>query len=264
MPRRGSQQSRTNLESRVENDADEDRGIGLGTNAIDIPTSPRAFFSHTRRSSSVAQQNRNLAVEEDLGELPFGVHRSISLGADDREPPSLSALLGQASENVVSSSRSPAHILQPAPHISESSDAICHQTSSSIEVNEPGAHPVSRGPTVGSTSSPYRPRIGQIGGRGVTPPTGSYSSLLERGSVSGSERGGRYSFTRAAGPYEPDDEPLLFDMSEIGRDQSRRSLEETRGGGNAGPSSGDRGGYDTRRGGDSGMSSRKGISRRGW
>lgn len=265
VPRRGSQQSRTNLESRLENDADEDQTIGLGTNAIDIPTSPRTFFSHTRRSSSVAQQNRNIAVEEDLGELPFGVHRSISLGADDREPPSLSALLGQMSENVASSSRTPAHILQPAPHISESSDVVCHQASSSLDVNEPEAHPVSRGPSVGSTSSPYRPRLGRAGGRGVTPPTGSYSSLLERASASGSERGGgRYSFTRAAGPYEPDDEPLLFDMSEIGRDQSRKSLEEARGGGNTGAGSGERGTFDTGRGGDSAISNRKGISRRGW
>lgn len=267
VPRRASQRSRTGVESRVEDVTGEDQPVGLGTNAIDIPTSPRTYFLHTRRSSSVAQQNRNLAVEDDLGELPFGAHRSISLGADDREPPSLSALLGQTSENVASaSSHSPAHLLQPAPHISESSDSISHQASSSLEANEPGAHQVSRGPAAGSTSSPYRPRIGRMGGRGVTPPqTSSYSSLLERGSVSGSERGaGRYSFTRAAGPYEPDDEPLLFDMSEIGRDQSRRSIEEARGGGNAGVSSNDRGGFDNGRGGDSGMSSRKGTSRRGW
>jgi autophagy-related protein 13 len=266
VPRRASQQSRTNLESRVENVADEDQAIGLGTNAIDIPTSPRAYFSHTRRSSSVAQQNRSLAIEDDLGELPFGVHRSISLGADDREPPSLSALLGQTSESVATSSRSPAHILQPAPHITEASDTICREASSSLEAHESEAHQVSRGPSAASTSSPYRPRIGRTGGRGVTSPqTGSYSSLLERGSASGSERGGgRYSFTRAVGPYEPDDEPLLFDMSELGRDQSRRSLEEARGGGNAGASSSERGPYDTGRGGDSGISSRKGISRRGW
>jgi autophagy-related protein 13 len=29
-----------------------------------------------------------MAVDEDLGDLPFGIHRSICLGADDREPPS--------------------------------------------------------------------------------------------------------------------------------------------------------------------------------
>jgi len=86
--------------------------------------------------------------------------------------------------------------------------------------------------------------------------------LIERGSGSGSERAsGRYSFTRTAGTYEPDEEPLLFQMSEIGRDNSRRSLEEPRGGGNTGPA--ERGGFDATRGGDSGSSSRRG-SRRGW
>ena len=43
---------------------------------------------------------------------------------------------------------------------------------------------------------------------------------------------------------EADDEPLLFDMSEITREQSRRSLEEGRGGGSVGSTS-DRGGYET-------------------
>lgn len=266
VPRRTSQHRRANVEPRVEDVADADQTTGLGAIAIDIPTSPRSHFLHTRRSSSVAQQNRNLAVEDDLGDLPFGVHRSISLGAGDREPPSLSALLGQTTENAASgSSRSPTR-LQPAPHISESSEAMCREPSSSLEQNETEVPQVSRGVPAGSTNSPYRPRLGRMGGRGVTPPqTGSYSSLLERGSASGSERGGgRYSFTRAAGPYEPDDEPLLFDMSEIGRDQSRRSLEDPRGGGNLGTSSSERGGFDNGRGGDSSLSSRKGISRRGW
>jgi hypothetical protein len=92
---------------------DEDE---LGTNAIDIPTSRRPYYPHARRSSSVAQQHRSLAVDED--DLPFGIHRSISLGADDREPPSW---LEQTTENVASpSSPSPCSLLQPAPHISES------------------------------------------------------------------------------------------------------------------------------------------------
>jgi autophagy-related protein 13 len=261
VPRRASQQSRTNLESREDTVTGEDQTTRLGTTAIDIPTSPRTYFQHTRRSSSVAQQNRNIAVDDDLGELPFGVHRSISLGADDREPPSLSALLAQTSENVSSSARSPDHVLQPAPHISEASGAMCDQGSPSAEANESGARPESQGP---STSSAYRPRLGRVGGRGAAPSqTASYSSLLERASVSGSDRsGGRYSFTRAPGPYEPDDEPLLFDMSEIGRE--RKSLEDARAGGNTAPNASERGGYDSGRGGDSGISSRKGVSRRGW
>lgn len=260
-PRRISQRRLTH-ESRVEED-DDSQANGHGTNPIEIPTSPRSYYPHARRSSSVAQQHRALPVEEDLGDLPFAlqnVHRSISLGADDREAPSLSALLGlgQAAENEAGvSSPSPCRILQPAPHITDSA--------AMADANESDAPQVSRGFSAGSANSPYRPRLGRMGGRGVTPPqTGSYSSLIERGSGSGtSERagGGRHSFTRTAGTYETDDEPLLFDMSELGRDQSRRSLEEPRGGGSIGTS--DRAGYDSGRGGDSGSSSRRG-SRRGW
>ncbi|KAH6679492.1 autophagy protein-like protein Atg13 [Halenospora varia] len=258
VPRRLSLRHRATPEARIEDVADDDPPNELGTNAIDIPMSPRPYYPHARRSSSVAQQHRALPVEEDLGELPFGVHRSISLGADDREPPSLSALLGlgQASEAVASpSSPSPSRLLQPAPHISESSSAMSRQASSSLERNDSDVPQIPRGLSAGSTNSPYRPRLGRTGGRGVTPPqTGSYSSLIERASASGtSERAsGRYSFTRTVGAYEADDEPLLFDMSEIGRDQSRRSIEEPRGGGNVGA---ERGGYD------SNSSSRRGSRR---
>jgi len=271
VPRRISHRARTTPDARLEDVADDDQTNELGTNAIDIPTSPRPYYPHTRRSSSVAQQHRSLAVEEDLGDLPFGIHRSISLGADDREPPSLSALLGigQTTENVASpSSPSPSRLLQPAPHISESSSAMSRQPSSSLEANDSDARHLPRGLAGGSANTPYRQRIGRMvgGGRGVTTPgTGSYSSLAERGSASGtSERAsGRYSFTRTAGTYEADDEPLLFDMSEIGRDHSRRSIEEARGGGSVGATASERGGFETARGGDSVSSSRRG-SRRGW
>ncbi|TVY83205.1 Autophagy-related protein [Lachnellula suecica] len=255
--------TRATQEARLEDVADDIQANQ--TNAIDIPTSPRPYYPHARRSSSVAQQHRALPAEDDLGDLPFAIHRSISLGADEREPPSLSALLGmgQAAESEPpASSPSPSRMLQPAAHISESA-AMSHQTSSSLEANEAEAPQIPRVLSAGSTNSPYRPRLGRMGGRGVTPPqNGSYSSLLERASGSGtSERaGGRYSFTRTTGTYEADDE-LLFDMSEIGRDQSRRSIEEPRGGGSLGTS--ERGGYDSGRGGDSGSSSRRG-SRRGW
>jgi autophagy-related protein 13 len=204
-----------------------------------------------------------VAVEEDLGDLPFNIHRSISLGADDREPPSLSALLGlgQAADTVASPS--PSRLLQPAPDISETGAALANQPPSSLEVQDAYAPQIPRGPSTGSTNAPYRPRLGRTGGRGVTPPQGSsYSSLMERASGSGtSERaGGRYSFTKTPGQYDTDDEPmLLFQMSEIGRDSSRRSIEEPRGGGSAGTS--DRGVYDGAK--DAGSSNRRG-SRRGW
>ncbi|KAH8601384.1 autophagy-related protein 13-domain-containing protein [Bisporella sp. PMI_857] len=241
----------------------DSQASGVGTNAIDIPTSPRTYYPHTRRSSSVAQQHRILAAEDEIGDIPFGVHRSISLGADDREPPSLSALraLDQASDNVAeASSPSPSRMLQPAPHISESSAVMSRQASSSIDPNESEAPQIPRGLSAGSANSPYRPRIGRTGGRGVTPPqTGSFSSLDRASGSERSERGaGRQSFTKTAGTYEADDD-LLFDMSEIGRDQSRRSIEEPRGGYRG--TSNERGGFDSSRGGDSSTSSRRGSRR---
>jgi autophagy-related protein 13 len=257
-PRRLSYRNRSITEVPVEDAADDDQSTELGTNAIDIPTSPRPYYPHARRSSSVAQQHRSIAVEEDLGDLPFGVHRSISLGADDREPPSLSALLGlgQAADTVTSpTSATPSRHLQPAPHISETTAAMANPVASSLDGQGSYGPQITRGQAAGSMNHHYRPRLGPTGGRGVTPPqAGSYSSLMERASGSGtSERaGGRHSFTRTGGQYDTDEEQLLFQMSEIGRDSSRRSIEEPRGGANAGPS--ERGGFDGLRGG----------SRRGW
>lgn len=264
-PRRLSHRSRASQEATLEDVPDDSQFNEHGTDAIDIPISPRPYYPHNRRSSSVAQQHRAMPVEDDLGDLPFAIHRSLSLGNDDREPPSLSALLGlgQAAENEASAS--PPRLLQPAAHILE---AVDRQASASLEATDLEAPQNPRGLSAGSANSPYRPRLGRMGGRGVTPPqTGSYSSLIERGSGSGtstSDRagGGRYSFTRPTGMYEVDDEPLLFDMSEIGRDQTRRSTEEPRGGANLATS--DRGGYDSGRGGDSGSSSRRGSRRGGW
>ena len=266
-PRRSNNRPRVSSEPQLEDVADDDDQTDqLRTNAINIPTSPRPYYPHARRSSSVAQQHRAIAGDDDLGELPFGIHRSISLGADDREPLSLSQLrgIGQNSGNVATaSSPSPSRLLQPAPHITESS-AMSRQTSSSLDPPETDP-PQPRGASSGSTNSPFRPRMGKNGGRGLTPPqTGANSSLIERGSSGSvtSERGGRYSFTRTTGNYETDDEPLLFDMSEIGRDQSRKSLEELRA--NSGGGGGAERGYDAPRGGDSTSSSRRGNSRRGW
>ncbi|QSZ36004.1 hypothetical protein DSL72_007128 [Monilinia vaccinii-corymbosi] len=253
-PRGNSRRSRT-TEARLEDvqDNKDQSNDAAGTNAIDIPTSPRPYYPHSRRSSSVAQQqHRSMAIDDDLGDLPFGVHRSISLGADDREPPSLSALLniGQASGDVASPNFQSPSLHQTTPRIPEGSTAMSRQASSSLEAHDSEVPQLPRFSGPGSANSPYRPRLGKSGGRGVTPPqTSSFSSLLvDRGSGSGSERagGGRYSFSRGMGPGEPDDEPLLFDMSEIGRDLSRRSIDEPRAG------------CDANRGGDSGSSSRRG------
>lgn len=80
-------------------------------------------------------------------------------------------------------------------------------------------------------------------GRGQTPPQSS------RGSFTGSI--GRYGIGRGENEAV-DDEPLLFDMSEMDA-QSRRSVEEGRGAGQVGSGSGGRVEFEPR-----------GVSRRGW
>jgi autophagy-related protein 13 len=62
------------------------------------------------------------------------------------------------------------------------------------------------------------------------------STSLNTGSTGGTsstERQSRYNFNSRAANLD-DDEPLLFQMSEIGAGGSRRSLEEARGGSNTG------------------------------
>lgn len=216
------------------------------TGAIDIPTSPRPFHPNYQRSSSVAQQPRTLAIEDELDLFPFGL-RSASLGADERPQLSISALAGlqEGSTEALPNVGRDGPPFGPVPNPEECSSApMTRQQSSSLEGREETGSLPQRGLT-------YRPRIGRGSGRGHTPPHGSLSSLADRGSGSGSsdQRGGRYSYTRPASTFE-EEEPLLFAMSDFGAIQSRRSLEEARGGSSAGAS--DRGG------GDSGASSRRG------
>ncbi|KAF4811778.1 Autophagy-related protein 13 [Colletotrichum siamense] len=215
----------------------EDTVTQDGTTAIDIPISPRIGI-HPRRSSSVAQQNRALADDDD-GDLAFAANRSISLGAEDREPPTLSMLLGRQTE-AESSSRREGASLQPTGDIQSSGSADMIRQGSSEGSKPPGGLMA-----VAPSSSPFGRRryagMGSTGGRGQTPPQSS------RGSFTGSS--GRY----GRGEHDlMDEEPLLFDMSEMDA-QSRRSLEEGRGGGNVGSGSGSRGDFEPR-----------GISRRGW
>lgn len=267
-PRRSAYRNRDISEEPANNSRlDQSRHDQIdGTNAIDIPTSPRIFnYSHIRRSSSVAQQHR--AAEDDLGEPMFGPHRSISLGADDREAPSISALLGFGPAADPASSPSPISPsqLRPAPLMNENIAVV----DPSMSLDGGGSYPssVPRGQSLSSMNPGYRGGrlMARPTGRGVTPPqaySNSNSSLIERAGGSGtSERGGsRNSFTRPAGQYE-DDDNLLFQMSEIGRDSSRRSIEEPRGGGSG--SASERGAFDSLRGGETKSSSHR-ASRRGW
>jgi autophagy-related protein 13 len=208
------------------------------TTAIDIPLSPRPY-PHARRSSSVAHQPRILADDDDAD-----VQRSLSLGAEDREVPSLSVLLRRGAAEANESTDSPT--LQPPADIRATvSGDMEGQASSSVEhdARPPG------GLFSGLSGSPYGRRYGSSAGRGMTPPHSGSGSLV--GSYGrygrGNSRGGAASGLGGGSTEETEDEPLLFDMSEINRDQSRRSLEEHRDNRNAG-SSRDRGGYDSSRG----------------
>ncbi|KAI1369873.1 autophagy-related protein 13-domain-containing protein [Xylaria arbuscula] len=204
------------------------------TTAIDIPLSPRPY-PHARRSSSVAHQPRVQSDDDDTE-----ARRSLSLGAEDREVPSLSTLLRRATAVEDEAAASPT--LQPPADIraTGSVDAEGQASSAEREVRPPG------GFFGGLSGSPYSRRYGGSTGRGVTPPhSGSGSLVGSYGRYGRYSRGGAASGPGAGSTDETEDEPLLFDMSEINRDQSRRSLEENRDNiRNAGPGA-ERGIYET-------------------
>ena len=178
-------------------------------------------------------------VDED----DVDTRQSISLGADDREPTSMSALLGR---NLAAEEDEEAANLQPAAAITatDSADMLQQGSSSAERESRPPG-----GLFSGYSSSPYGRRYGSgNAGRGVTPPQSGSGSLAGSGGRYGrgySRGGGGSGFGAPGGPTdETEEEPLLFDMSEINniRQQSRRSLEEGRGGGSMGGSGADRGG----------------------
>ena len=208
-----------------------------GTTAIDIPLSPRLLHAAEagRRPSSVAQ-HRSLAGVDDSDI----VQRSLSLGADDRgEAPTMSALLSFQRSSGGNSDASLG--LQPPADIRASGPA-------SPGTERDGKGSASASPGL-SSGVPYR-GVRYVGRNRPTPPHSS------RGSFSGGRFAGGLARPGAVGGEEGvDDEPLLFDMSELGR-PSRRSLEEGRGGGNAGgngSTGSDRSGYEPR-----------GLTKRGW
>ncbi|KAK7419965.1 autophagy protein 13 [Neonectria magnoliae] len=180
-----------------------------GTTAIDIPLSPR-LNSYQRRSSSAVQQNRALA-DEDETDLAFA-NRSVSLGAEDREPPTMSILLGrqmQLEEESTAQGGLPGGF-QPAAEI---------ETAESSEMMPQGLHeenpPEELIPTA-TSSSPFGRRryTGMAAAHRQTPPQSSRGSFT--GSISRLARGDDESVGG---------EPLMFDLSEMDA-QGRRSIEE--------------------------------------
>ncbi|KAF2642811.1 hypothetical protein P280DRAFT_275976 [Massarina eburnea CBS 473.64] len=182
-------------------------------NAIDIPTSPRPW-NYNRRSSSVAQQNRAMEDEPDL----FGL-RSASLPTEEvdrqrdlqriTEPDLTASGLFAQTELLASTGRDERG---PGALSPGSCDEITRPLSTSDV-------PVKRGTYSGSSR-----------GRGGYSSHGSSTSLTT-GATSSTERQSKYNFASRHAPND-DDEPLLFQMSEI--TGSRRSLEEARGGSGTG------------------------------
>ncbi|KNG51557.1 autophagy protein atg13 [Stemphylium lycopersici] len=188
-------------------------------NAIAIPTSPRPWH-YTRRSSSVAQQSRTLPDDEpDV----FGV-RSASLPSEEVDR---------------------ANDLHRLTSAGLTSSGLFAQTEALANRDAQNADNDSRDdlPRPASTSKVASKRGTQAGPRG----RGGFfshssSTSLSTGGTSSTERQSRYNFNSRAATNIDDDEPLLFQMSEIGAGGSRRSLEEARGGSSTG-SAGKRASY---------------------
>lgn len=212
-----------------------------GTIAIDIPLSPR-LGSHQRRSSSVAQQTR--AADEEETDLAFA-NRSVSLGAEDREPPNLNTLLGRQlqleEESTIRESQKDS--LQPAPEIRSASASAAMLGGSTEETPPAGLI------SVAQSSSPVQRKryAGMNAGRGQTPPPHPTQSAR------GSYIGGSSSRLVRGDDDSVGDEPLMFTLSEMDA-QGRRSIEEGRGSVNTGSNTGsERAGFEPR-----------GTTRRGW
>ena len=213
----------------VDDDTSRDISLpGPSTGAIDIPISPRPYNPSYRRSSSVAQQTRTMPMEDDLGDLfPYGL-RSASVGTEDRQPLSLSELAALQDQAALVGAERPFGP-EPNPGDGTGLGISAPRPAGSLEGRDDGGSQQSRGVS-------YRPRIGRLGNRAMTPSQGSVSSHGgERGTGSGSgnsePRGGRYSYSRrtSTNTFE-EEEPLLFAMSDFGAvQQSRRSLEDARG-----------------------------------
>ncbi|KAK8111434.1 uncharacterized protein PG998_007891 [Apiospora kogelbergensis] len=196
----------------------------------------RDWFQGCQQAS---QQNRALVDEEEAE-----VHRSTSLGAGDGEAPSISALLSQQTATNDGAAESP--MLEPPTELATaaSSDMLPRGSSSVERESRPPA-----GLFAGLSSSPQRGRFSFGTGRGHSTPQSGNSSLTGPSNRYGRgyARGGASGIGAIGGHVdETEEEPLLFDMSELGQNMNRRSLEEARGGASLG--SNDRGGYESSRG----------------
>ena len=204
-----------------------------GAAAIDIPLplSPR-LLQPNRRASSVAQQGRAAVEEEE--DPAFGGQRSISLGADDRGlPATLGGLFLRDHHAETNTDLQAAADVRPTvrPRTSSSADREARMPPRGLVSN------VSR--------SPHRSRYQASRASGPERASPPPASPVHFPGSSATRYGPS---ARGTGEGEADDEPLVFDMSEIGQGHNRRSVEEPRGSRGPGSSYADRGGYESSRG----------------
>jgi len=208
-------QGQANVEEQVEG---EDETVGM-----DIPLSPRPW-NYTRRSSSVAQQNRNLPDDEpDL----FGV-RAASLPAEEVDR-------ARDLHRITSTDLTSSGLFAQTEHLASASrDNQGSDNVGPLDSRDDLPRPSSASnlPAKRATySSNLRGRGGFFSHNSQNSSTSQIAGST--GGASSTERQSRYSFNSRA-TNQDDDEPLLFQMSEIGAGGSRRSLEEARGGSSTG------------------------------
>lgn len=206
-----SRTGRTRREQNTANVQEQSEDEDQNANAINILSSPRVW-NVSRRSSSVSQQNRNLPEDEpDL----FGM-RSTSPPAEEAE--GARDLQRLTTTNLTSSGL----FTQTELLASAGRD----KTRTATNLGPSDSHD---SPGVSATSNTAAKRGASSRGRGGFF-THNPSTSVSTGGTSSTERQSRYNFSSRA---LDDDEPLLFQMSEIGT-ASRRSLEEGRGGSSTG------------------------------
>jgi autophagy-related protein 13 len=208
-------QGQVNVEEQTEGD---DETIGM-----DIPMSPRPW-NYTRRSSSVAQQHRNLPEDEpDL----FGV-RAASLPAEEVDR-------ARDLHRITSTDLTSSGLFAQTEHLA----SVTRDNQASDDVGPLDSRDDLARPSSASNVPAKRPTYSSnLRGRGGFFSHNSQNSSTSQitgstGGTSSTERQSRYNFNSRATNLD-DDEPLLFQMSEIGAGGSRRSLEEGRGGSSTG------------------------------
>ncbi|EFX04760.1 autophagy protein [Grosmannia clavigera kw1407] len=238
-------------------------GARDSTTAIDIPLSPRLLQHHSvdRRSSSTAQKKRATLVGSDgAGDDDDDDDDDVAdLAAFAQQRRSLSVGAGISATAAASGAAAPGGTTEPEAATAstggvpvEGAGAVGSGIPAGVPSGLPSGVPAAITSSASSLSSALRSSPASAVATGTEPRrryTSRHQVLLKQehrkeatadslalslgGSTTSEKRstttlgvGGRYGHV---GDGEADDEPLVFDLSEIGREPYRRSLEDGRG-----------------------------------